>query len=299
MAKEIQPVSKRYPTLVSEGGVLHQKPYKEVGITPINFGAKTITNTIPGASAEKYSQGERKRIVPHIGRQFDQIAQNTRALMDHAKSQGKIEEWSTFYHDAHDFAHKISQQLGIPHLHASGFVAALSGGGGEWETNKANAVKLAHHIKHGIPITHKDLAGVESSRVDNAVKIYRGASPRDVLGEAKEGNFAENIHDPLSDNHLTIDTHNFHGMTGWKRPWRGPGGGTPGMQDPRNYRTLAGIVKEVSQEHGLAPAAGQSVTWWSNKSVMPRVSGTVPPQHPNFQNYYPISPENLPARYRK
>jgi len=227
------------------------------------------------------------------------MVENTRALIEHAKSQGTLEEHGVFYERAHHFASHVSKELGISHLHASGMVAALSGGGGEWETNKQNVLTLIHHIKNNLPISHTDLVGVEQSRLNNAHQIFKGNTPREVLGDLKEGNFAETIHDPNTKDHVTVDAQMFHGMTGWKRPWRGAGGGTPGLQDPRVYKTMGKIISGVSEEHGLSPGAGQAVAWGANKSVMPGVSGTVPPQHPKFQNYYPISEDKLPAKYRK
>lgn len=288
--------TKRDIPLVVNNGLIRQKNYADVGIEPVNFGPKSTTNTIPGAAAENALLG--RRTAANVGRQFDTMVQNTRALMEHAKSTGNIKDWSQFYPKAHEFAAQLERAHGgLTHLQASGLVASLSGGGGEWEKNQENAMRVLHAHQTGTELGTSDLMGVEGSRLENARHILRGADPREVLGNLKERNFMENIHNPEGD-HVTVDTHMYHGMTGWKRPWRTSGGGAPGLQDSRVYHFMAGAIKDVAHEYGLNPNEGQSTTWYANKDIVGGKVGSVPPHHPRFAEYFDPKKVTPGKRYR-
>lgn len=297
MAERVIPgPTSRYIPLVANRGALSQKAYSDVGIQPVNFGPKNTTNTIPGAPAENALVG--RRTTAHLGRQFDTMVQNTRALMEHAQSTGNLHTWSQFYPKAHEFAAQLEREHGgLTHLQASGVVASLSGGGGEWEKNQENALRVMRAHQSGTDISHSDLMGVEGSRLENARSILRGANPREVLGDLKERNFMENIHNPEG-RQVTVDTHMYHGMTGWKRPWRGSGGGAPGLQDSRVYHFMAGALSDVAHEYGLNPNEGQSTAWYAAKDISGGKFGYVPPHHPRFGEYFDPKVVTPGKRYR-
>jgi hypothetical protein len=288
MAERVVPgrTKKDIPIVVSNG-TIEQQPYKEIGVKAVNFGNRSVTNTIPGKAAATF-------LIPDFGRktranlgiQFGQMIDNTRALMGHAEAQGKKEAWSTFYNDAHEHAAHLSARYGITHAQASGILASMSGGGGEWETNKSNANRFLEAKENGTAITTAHLQNVEGNRLANAHAIFDGGDPREVLGNMKERNFMESIHNPSGDS-LTVDTHMHHGMTGWKRPWGEAGGGAPGLQDPRVYHFMSEAVRTVAGEHNMEPNQAQSTIWYAQKSLLGGKSGSVPPHHSRFQEYFP------------
>jgi hypothetical protein len=288
MAERIVPgKTKSFIPLSISDGKIEQLPYKEAGIIAVNFGPRSVTNTIPAAAAQKYLLPTfGRKTLTNFGTQFQQMTENAQALMRHAESVGQADHWSHFYEDAHAHATHLADRYGITHAQASGILASMSGGGGEWETNKENANRFLEARENGVNIGTKQLKGVESSRINNAHLIFDGANPQEVLGKMKERNFMESIHDPSGDS-LTMDTHMHHGMTGWKRPWRGAGGGAPGLGDPRVYHFMAEAVRGVAADAGMSPNAAQSTLWYANKDITGGLAGSVPPHHPRFAEYFP------------
>lgn len=298
MAERIVPGrTKRDIPLVINDGTIEQKPYADAGITAVNFGPRSVQNTIPKAPAQAFllpNFGRKTRA--NFGTQFQQMIDNTHALMTYAQQQGKAEEWSHFYPMAHAHAQHLAERYGITHAQASGILASMSGGGGEWETNKENANRFLEARENGVNIDKKQLKGVETSRINNAHLIFEGANPQEVLGNMKERNFMESIHNPAGDS-LTIDTHMHHGMTGWKRPWRGAGGGAPGLEDPRVYHFMAEAVRNVADSSGMDPNSTQSTLWYAQKHLTGGKSGSVPPHHSRFAEYFPTVRPGV--QYRK
>jgi len=298
LAERIVPGPNRsYIPLVVSNGKIEQQPYKEAGFTAVNFGTKNITNTIPSREAAKFLLPNfGRRTLENKGTQFEQMIGNARALMEHARSTGNLEAWSGFYNLAHQHAAELAGRYGISHLQASGVIASMSGGGGEWEINKENADRFLTARENGVDITPKMLSGVEGNRIANAHMIMNGHDARDVLGDMKERNFMESIHNPEGES-ITVDTHMHHGMTGWKRPWRissipeigrnTGGGGAPGLDHPAVYNFMSEAIRGVSQEYGMHPNSGQSTMWYANKNLVGGKNGTPPPHHPNFETYFP------------
>ena len=288
-------------------GDISQQVLHNAGIEAVNFGTTSVQNTVPPQAARLYTLNQPGRRTLKLSRQFDTMIGNTHALMDYASSRGKTREWSQFYAHAHDYAHELSHRYRISHEQASGIIASMSGGGGEWEKNKANAEKFLAAHEAGVVIKPSQLSGVEGSRITNAHRILAGEDPQEVLGDLKEGNFMRSIHNPEGDS-LTVDPHLHHGMTGWLRPWRvtpnpeigrntGGGGGAPGLQNEHVYHFMAEAVRNVANEHGLSPNEAQSTIWYAKKKLTENVLGSVPPHHPNFESYYPTVRPG--ARYRK
>lgn len=288
-------------------GDISQQVLHNAGIEAVNFGNTSVQNTIPPKPARLYLLNQPGRRNLKLSRQFDTMVGNTNALMDYASSRGKTQEWSQFYAHAHQYAHDLSHRYSISHEQASGIIASMSGGGGEWEKNKANAEKFLAAHEAGVVIKPSQLSGVERSRIANAHRILAGEDPQEVLGNLKEGNFMRSIHNPSGDS-LTVDTHMHHGMTGWVRPWKvdlNPalgrvntgGGGAPGLQHEHVYHFMAEAVRNVANEHGMSPNEAQSTIWYAKKTLTNNVLGSVPPHHPNFESYYPrVRPG---VRYRK
>jgi len=285
--REIQPIkNKRNPTLVVDSNDdVHQKFFHDAGVQAINWGMGSKQNTIPTGSVPGF-EGRRSNLA-NLGRQWDLMGSNSRALLDYAKSTGNLQHWSDWYNEANGVSRSLSKTHRINSRTASGVLAALSGNGGEWGTNKINADKVISAFKEGNPITDiSSLKGIEEGRLGKAHAILAGGDPREVLGDAKEGNFFENIENPSNPNAVTVDTHMYHGLTGWKRPWKS---GTPGLADSRVYHFMSGVIHDAGKDFGLDPNAAQAGMWEAIKDLSAKqggVHGTPPPQHSAFDLHY-------------
>lgn len=306
MAHEILPsrkkVGSQYPTLVSENGKVGQKPLVEKGINLVDFGAQSNTNNLLPLDRipHSFTAASMQRNYARLGPQFGQMTENVSAAIQHAKNVGKFEDWSRWYHNAHDLARNLSETHGISHDIASGVVASLSLGKTEWGTNQANADKFLTLSKMGHDVQPSQLTNADSGQLDKAKEIFAGVrTPGEILGEKKGGNFYDNIRDPEANKGtVTVDTQMSMLMEGWKRPWTGAGGGAPNLMNDRRYHFMAGIVGDAATQHGLSPMEGQAVAWSGFKDITPLLPGTPTPHHPRFGEYYDTTDRRLPLRFR-
>lgn len=309
MAHEILPIKNKvgtpYPTLISENGSLGQKPLVEKGIHLVDWGTQSSTtnNLIPlDRIPHSFTAASMQRNYARLGPQFGLMTQNVSAAIQHAKNVGKFDEWSRWYHNAHDLARELSEKHGVSHDVASGVVAALSLGKTEWSTNQENADKFLTLSKRGHDVDVSQLTNSDNGQLDKAKEIFAGnRTPGEILGEKKGGNFYSNVVDPEANkNTVTVDTQMSMLMEGWKRPWarEGGGGGAPNLMNDRRYHFMAGIVGDAAAQHGLSPMEGQAVAWSGFKDITPMLPGTPTPHHAGFGEYYNTADRRLPLRFR-
>lgn len=309
MAHIIKPIAQKkgtqYPNLVSERGRLGQQPLVEKGIHLVDWGTEgKINNLIPLQSlpAHGFAAASAMRNPSRLGPQFAQMVDNVDAAIQHAKNVGKFDQWSRWYHDAHDLARSLSETHGVSHDVAAGVVASLSLGKTEWGTNQENADRFLTLSKAGFDVRPSDLINADSGQLDKAKEVFAGMrSPGDILGDKKGGNFYSNVADPEANKKtVTVDTQMSMLMEGWKRPWAraGGGAGAPNLINDRRYHFMAGVVGEAADRHGISPMEGQAVAWSGFKDITPLLPGTPTPHHPGFAEYYDVSDKRLPLRFR-
>lgn len=305
MATEIQSIKTNskgnfiggiYPTLIRDRHRINQQPMLQKGLE-LAVSPTTTTNSMTDVEAGKQLARVAKG-QPLTGAAAT-MASNVDAVIESAKKDGNFDGSREWYFKANNFAKHLSQKHNVSEHQAAGVLASLSGGGGEWETNKRNADRfLNFHINGQQQLIHpKNFHGVEASRLANAASIMLGDHPNKVLGNLKENTFFENIHNPEgSGSQSTQDTHMSTVMRGWKRPWRGRGGGAPELQKPNVYKLYQGITEQVGKSHGLTPIETQPVVWDEIKRIGPK-KGTPMPTHPEFANYY--NTKQLPAKFSR
>lgn len=284
----------RYPVLVKDRANLNQKMMADKGLQlAVSPGSKT------NSMSEKEANEQLGRLK--MGKQFTGTAAvmeaNAGAAIEHAKKSGSFEGSRDWYFRANRSANGLAKKYAVEPHQAAGVIAAMSGGGGEWENNKKNAEKfIANHVSNNHHLnTVSNFHGVESSRIANAAAIMTGAHPSTILGDLKERNFFENIHDPEGSTGTTQDQHMNNVLRGWKKPWRGLGGGSSELQKPAVSELHDAITKKVGASFGLKPIEAQPVIWDAGKAIYGRTSGTPAPSHPAFANYYDKSA--VPARF--
>jgi hypothetical protein len=289
----------RYPTLVKDRQNLNQKMMADKGLK-LAVSEKSSTNSM----SEKDAQEQLSRLS--LGKQLTGPASvmldNANAAIEHAKKSGTFEQSRDWYFNANRHAKSLAKKYGIETHQAAGVIASMSGCGGEWNVNKANAEKFIHnHVSNNSHLNTdaKNFHGVESSRLGNAAAIMAGAHPHAVLGDLKEKNFFDNINAPetagVAD--TTQDQHQNNVLRGWKKPWRGRGGGSGELQHAGVYRLHQEITAMAGKAHGLEPIEAQPVIWDAGKDIYGRISGTPTPNHPVFADYYDSG--IVPSRFHK
>jgi hypothetical protein len=286
----------KYPTLVKDRTDLNQKMMADKGIK-LAVSPGTISNSM----SEKEAQEQLGRLKE--GKQFTGAAatmlDNAHAAIEHAKATGTFDKSRGWYFEANNHAKRLAARYGVDTAQAAGVIASMSGGGGEWNVNKLNAEKfIQNHVtgKHTDNVV-QNFHGVEGSRIANAAAIMSGTHPHQVLGDLKEKNFFDNINSPESAGvgDTTQDQHQNNILRGWKKPWRGLGGGSGELQKPGVYRLHQEITALAGASHGLAPIEAQPVVWDAAKSIYGSISGTPTPTHPAFADYYPSNA--VPKRF--
>jgi hypothetical protein len=289
-------LASRFPTVVKDRTRLNQKMMADKGLElAVSPGSKT------NSMSEKEANEQLGRLK--LGKQFTGTAAvmeaNAGAVIEHAKKSGSFEASRDWYFRANKSANSLAKKYAVEPHQAAGVIAAMSGGGGEWETNKRNADTFIHnHVtgNHHLNVV-SSFHGVESSRIANSAAIMMGAHPSTVLGDLKERNFFENINDPEGSTGTTQDQHMNNALRGWKKPWRGLGGGSTELQKPAVSELHDAITKKVGASFGLKSIEAQPVIWDAAKDIYGRVSGTPTPSHPAFAEYY--SGDAVPARFHR
>jgi len=174
---------------------------------------------------------------------------------------------SEWYEKAHEEAKRVG---GGDITKGAGIIAALSPLT-DWNKNVAYA--------HQLVKTGDSPSSLIKKNVEKAQRIQAGEHPRDVLGGHKVRSFFENIHDPSSPEHVTIDRHAYDIAVG--RPFVGTGGSrdlnwTPGkmsedlgLSAKSRYDHFVDAYKSASQKLDIdVPNKAQAITWVAHRGAV-------------------------------
>lgn len=187
------------------------------------------------------------------GQQFQEHVQNIIAKHNVEAPRELRESGARWYETAHDVASK----LGHGNVErGAGVIAALSPMN-SWDKNIMLARQLVHTGEAG---------GYLPVNIEKARRIHGGEDPRAVLGGHKVRSFFENIVDPSSPQHVTIDRHAHDIAMG--RPFVGTGGSKDpeeehlGLSAKGRYKHFSDAYRHASGELGIdVPSRLQAVTW--------------------------------------
>jgi hypothetical protein len=198
--------------------------------------------------------------------QFHTHVQN---IMDkfHTASPELLKGGSAWYERAHEEANKVG---GGDVRKGAGIIAALSPLN-DWDRNVAEA--------HELRKTGGVSGALLPENVDKARRIHAGEDPHDVLGGHKVRSFFENIHDPSSKEHVTIDRHAYdiamgHPFVGTGRKSTPRGGGgkmSPdiGLSALGRYQHFVQAYKTASEKLGVEiPNKAQAVSWVAHRGQL-------------------------------
>lgn len=202
--------------------------------------------------------------------------------------RGYNERNTTWYPRGREHAVAIGRMLGhgddTAHEVGAGVLAALSGNGTDWDTaNVPAAYAVAKHAVEnrrnlstpaGLRETAQSFVssfGVEGDRVHKALQIARASGPEDhytkVLGDAKEGTFADNLAYPDGDSphrdgpiRSTIDKQYYDALTAYKRPWsvKKPDARRPWDPTPTDINMGLGTISRFGAMNRVAAAVGRA-----------------------------------------
>jgi len=174
---------------------------------------------------------------------------------------------SAWYEKAHEEASKVG---GGDVRRGAGIIAALSPLN-DWGRNVAQA--------HELRKTGGVSGALLPENVDKARRIHSGEDPHDVLGGHKVRSFFENIHDPSSKEHITVDRHAYdiamgHPFvgTGRKSTPRGEAGKMSpdiGLSALGRYQHFVHAYKSASEQLGVeVPNKAQAVSWVAHRGAL-------------------------------
>jgi hypothetical protein len=185
----------------------------------------------------------------------------------HTASPELMKGGSAWYERAHEEAKKIG---GGDVRKGAGIIAALSPLN-DWDRNVAEA--------HELRKTGGVSGALLPQNVEKARRIHGGEDPHDVLGGHKVRSFFENIHDPSSTEHVTIDRHAYdiamgHPFVGTGRKSTPRGGGgkmSPdiGLSAISRYQHFVHAYKSASEQLGVeVPNKAQAVSWVAHRGAL-------------------------------
>lgn len=107
------------------------------------------------------------------------------------------------------------------------------------------------------------------SGVENAVRVYSGEDPNEVLGGHKVRSFYNNVSNPHHpDGYVTIDTHAISAAAGRKITAQDPRmdrlTGSPSLRSHGTHGTYPAVAdsyRRVAAKHGLTPQQAQAIIW--------------------------------------
>lgn len=115
-----------------------------------------------------------------------------------------------WYNRANFFSLALSEKYGVSEMKAAGIIAALSPLK-EWTLNKAMAEEFIR--TKGVISKHTSMQTMKARKILN-----RASTVQDVenyLGGLKTVNFFNNIYNPFSKEHVTVDRHHIYLSLGW------------------------------------------------------------------------------------
>lgn len=166
-------------------------------------------------------------------------------------TDGERDAGMTWYFDAHDICIDWMKTYGAAsHAHVAGIIASLSPMK-SWDEN----LRLAEEV-----VATGTTNGFGYA-VEDAVKMYRGAHPDDILfqphrNNTKVRNFYKNMSEPDSHEYVTIDRHMIGLLAGNPRatnvqPWI----------TPERHAWAAERFQNVAVQIGIIPNQLQAITW--------------------------------------
>lgn len=115
-----------------------------------------------------------------------------------------------WYNRANFFSLALSEKYGVSEMKAAGIIAALSPLK-EWTLNKAMAEEFIR--TKGVISKHTSTQTMKARKILNQASTVQDIE--NYLGGLKTVNFFNNIYNPFSKDHVTVDRHHIYLSLGW------------------------------------------------------------------------------------
>ena len=115
-----------------------------------------------------------------------------------------------WYNRANFFSLALSEKYGVSEMKAAGIIAALSPLK-EWTLNKAMAEEFIR--TKGVISKHTSMQTMKARKILNQASTVQDVE--NYLGGLKTVNFFNNIYNPFSKDHVTVDRHHIYLSLGW------------------------------------------------------------------------------------
>ena len=115
-----------------------------------------------------------------------------------------------WYNRANFFSLALSEKYGVSEMKAAGIIAALSPLK-EWTLNKAMAEEFIR--TKGVISKHTSAQTMKARKILNHASTVQDVE--NYLGGLKTVNFFNNIYNPFSKDHVTVDRHHIYLSLGW------------------------------------------------------------------------------------
>lgn len=115
-----------------------------------------------------------------------------------------------WYNRANFFSLALSEKYGVSEMKAAGIIAALSPLK-EWTLNKSMAEEFIR--TKGVISKHTSMQTMKARKILNQASTVQDVE--NYLGGLKTVNFFNNIYNPFSKDHLTVDRHHIYLSLGW------------------------------------------------------------------------------------
>ena len=151
-----------------------------------------------------------------------------------------------WYSRANLFSLALSEKYGVSEMKAAGIIAALSPLK-EWTLNKAMAEEFIR--TKGKTCRHTSIQALKARRILNYASTKKDVEVS--LGGLKTINFFNNIYDPSSKDHVTVDRHHIYLSLGWDAQ----------ACTPKQYEFIKENTIILANELDLIPHELQSTLW--------------------------------------
>jgi len=115
-----------------------------------------------------------------------------------------------WYNRANFFSLALSEKYGVSEMKVAGIIAALSPLK-EWTLNKAMAEEFIR--TKGVISKHTSMQTMKARKILNQASTVQDIE--NYLGGLKTVNFFNNIYNPFSKDHVTVDRHHIYLSLGW------------------------------------------------------------------------------------
>jgi hypothetical protein len=186
------------------------------------------------------------------GREFKKLYNNPQIVVNNLKrvyqlcNATDLQDGKSWYENANSFSLSLSEKYNVDKMKTAGIISALSPQK-EWEHNKILAEEFIS--TGGRVCRHTAQQGRKAKNILRSSSSHQEIEV--ILGGLKTINFFNNIFNPFSEHHVTVDRHHLYMSIGWD------------ARDctTKQYEFIKQNTIAFANEQELLPNKLQSILW--------------------------------------